>query len=82
MAQVQRHHGARGEVTMYYAEFQDLVSAYIGPFESVEDCAKHAAFVKARGDCAVYMGHVLASELPSNAFTLTPKEDRDYVPEW
>lgn len=66
---------------MYYAEFCDLARAYVGPFETAEECDRHAQFVKARGDSAAYFGPIMKHELPRGAFILSPQEDRDYVPE-
>lgn len=60
-----------------YAIFEDLITAYIGPFANIEEVKAHRAFCRARGDGAVYKGTV--TELPADPmFVLSPQQDRDY----
>ena len=59
-----------------YAHFQDLVDAYVGPFDTEAQIAEHVTFVTARGDGAVFLG--IVTEVPAGEFTITPAEDRAF----
>ena len=63
-----------------YAHFQDLVSAYIGPFRTQAQVDEHIEFCKARGDGAVYLG--TCNEPPADAFIMTPEQDRSFRPDY
>lgn len=60
-----------------FAHFQDLVSGYVGPFDSLEALRDHAAFCKARGDGGELVEVVDAP--PPGAMVMTPAEDRAWV---
>ena len=61
---------------MFYAKFEDFITAFIGPFASVAECDEHAAFCKKRGDSSTYFGAV--TELPEGDgyLRLTSNQDR------
>jgi hypothetical protein len=59
-----------------YAIFEDLARAYVGPFRTQEQIDEHCKFCEGRGDGAVYLGNVNDNEVPADAFTLTPEQDR------
>lgn len=63
-----------------YAVFAELyLTAYVGPFASMEEVEAHLEFCRARGDAAEYRGTVpVPPEDPM--LLLTPGEDRAWVP--
>lgn len=57
----------------------DLVSALVGPFDSVDAAKAHAKFCEARGDAAVMrvVSEAKANRLRKSAgLVLTPEQDR------
>ena len=64
-------------MTSIYIHFQDLVDAYVGPFEDASDVdekvAAHVAFCQKRGDGSAFLG--IVSELPADAFVISVADD-------
>jgi len=58
-----------------FGHFQDLVDAYVGPFESEEAVREHAKWCKeVRGDGGELIE--IVTSVPEGELTLTPAEDR------
>jgi len=56
-----------------YIHFQDLVSAYVGPFATFAQINEHLAFCRARGDGATVME--IVETVPAGEFQMTPEQD-------
>lgn len=60
-----------------FAHFQDLVDAYVGPFDNQAQIDEHIKFVEARGDSAAYLGSV--TSVPEGEFVMSVAEDRAFT---
>jgi hypothetical protein len=61
--------------TKLFGHFQDLVDAYVGPFESEEAVREHAKWAKeVRGDGGELIE--IVTSVPEGEFKITPAEDK------
>lgn len=62
----------------WYVRAEDLVVAWVGPFNSWIEASNHIDFCTARGDGALIRDE--GQFTPGGDMVMTPEEDRAFVP--